>query len=65
MDTLITARIVIAAVGIVVWAVGYARESDDIRLIGIVIMAVSLILRFAARRTRNQEPRADQHTPDQ
>jgi len=47
MERLISIRLAIAAIGIVTWATGFARDSADVRLAGIVILAVSLALRFA------------------
>jgi len=50
MSWLLKIRVGLAVIGIVVW--GYAVRVDDpqLRLIGIVMLAVSLVLRFADRR---------------
>lgn len=50
MTWLLKIRIGLAIVGIVIW--GYAIRVDDaeLRLAGIVMLAVSLVLRFASRR---------------
>jgi hypothetical protein len=53
VTTLMTVRLAVAVMGIVVWA--YAIKVDDarLRLAGIVMLAVSLALRFLGRRRRS------------
>jgi len=60
MDRLVQARLVVAGIGIVVWGVGHARADADIRLVGIVILAISLVMRWGARfAPKRQEPKDD------
>ncbi len=47
---LLLARIVIAALGVVVWGYGYRVDDSRIRLVGIIGLAISLVLRFVPRR---------------
>ncbi len=52
MITLTTARLALAAVGILVWVYGLRVDDPTVRLIGIAFLAASVLLRFAARRGR-------------
>lgn len=46
-------RVVLAAIGIVVWGYGLLRDEANVRLVGIIILAASLVLRFAPKRLRD------------
>jgi len=48
--TVLLARLVIAALSVVVWGFGYRVDDSRIRLVGIVGLAISLLLRFVPRR---------------
>jgi hypothetical protein len=50
MTWLLKIRLALAVIGIVIW--GYAVRVDDpqLRLAGIIMLFLSLVLRFAARR---------------
>jgi hypothetical protein len=50
MKRLLLARTVLAAIGVAVWGYGYRADLPRTRLVGIVILAVALLLRFAPRR---------------
>ena len=50
MKAVLLARVVIAALGVVVWGYGYRIDDSRIRLVGIVGLAISLVLRFVPRR---------------
>jgi hypothetical protein len=50
MKRLLLARTVLAAIGVAVWGYGYRADAPQTRLVGIVILAVALLLRFAPRR---------------
>jgi len=50
------ARIAFAAMGVVVWGYGFASGDANVRLAGIVLLALSLILRFVDRRPRKDDP---------
>lgn len=47
------ARIVLAACGIVIWGYALAVDDANLRLVGIILLALSLVLRFARRRGRD------------
>jgi type IV secretory pathway VirB2 component (pilin) len=48
-------RLVAAIIGIVVWGYGLARDESTVRLVGIVVLAISLALRFAPKRFQGAE----------
>ena len=50
MKAVLVTRVVIAALGVIVWGYGYRIDDSRIRLVGIVALAVSLLLRFVPRR---------------
>ena len=57
MSQLVLARIVLLLAGVVVWGYGYRYDDANIRLVGIGILAVAMLLRFARRRhTRDDAP---------
>jgi hypothetical protein len=47
---MLLARIILTAIGIVVWGYGYRNDLPQIRLAAIGILAVVLILRFLPKR---------------
>ena len=51
MSPLVQVRLAVAIIAIVLWAYGYTVDDDRIRLGGIILLAVSLLLRFAGPRT--------------
>jgi hypothetical protein len=50
MKRLLLARTVLLIIGVIVWGYGYRVDDAQIRLIGIIVLAVSLLLRFAPKR---------------
>lgn len=50
MSRLVQIRLVVALLGIAVWGYGYSVNADRVRLAGILLLAVSLLLRFAGPR---------------
>ena len=50
MDRLTVMRIGIAFVGVAVWLYGYTADNSGIRIAAIIILAISLVLRFLRRR---------------
>ncbi len=48
--TLTWARFGLAAIGMAVWAYGYQVDDAAIRWVGIGLLAVAVLLRFATRR---------------
>jgi hypothetical protein len=49
MTRLLTTRIVLALFGVAVWGYGQRTAKPEMRLVGIGILAVSLLLRFAPK----------------
>ena len=43
-------RVVIAIIGAIVWGYGVSRDDATVRLIGISVLALSLVLRFVPKR---------------
>ena len=58
MSRVMQARVAFAVIGVVIWGYGYAAADANIRLAGIALLALSLILRFADRRPRQDPPDA-------
>lgn len=50
MNRYIMARIVVTLVGVAVWGYGQRFDLPQVRLGGIVILAVALLMRFVPRR---------------
>ena len=50
MSRLLQVRLAIAITGIVIWGYGVAADEPRVRLVGIILMAASLILRFMPKR---------------
>lgn len=51
-----TVRLIIAAIGVVIWVYGYQSGNDTVRWVGIAFLGVSVLMRFAPRRTPNEPP---------
>ena len=49
-------RLAIAAVGVAVWVYGHRVDSADIRWLGIAMLAISVLLRFVARKKIRETP---------
>jgi hypothetical protein len=54
MRTLLLIRTALALIGVAVWGWGYRIDDAQIRLIGIIILVVTLLLRFAPGRWRGE-----------
>jgi hypothetical protein len=52
MTTLTWVRFVLAAIGMIVWAYGFRVDDATIRWVGIALLAVAVLLRFAPHRAR-------------
>jgi chromate transport protein ChrA len=50
MTRLIITRIVVTLVGIAVWGYGQRTEQPQVRIVGMAILAVALLMRFAPKR---------------
>lgn len=50
MTNVLKARIALAVIGVLVWGYGYRNDDVRLRWAGIAILAVGLVLRFAAGR---------------
>lgn len=48
-------RLAVAGVALAVWAYGYTADSARIRMVGIVLLFASLMLRFADRQRRRDD----------
>src|SRR3979490_2112557 len=55
MRRLLLARTVLALIGVAVWGWGYRIDDAQVRLIGIVILAVTLLLRFVPKQWLGEE----------
>ncbi len=64
MNRLLLARTALAAIGVVVWGYGYRVDDERIRLAGILVLAVSLLLRFAGRWFETPDERAERDSRD-
>ena len=53
MNKFMQLRLVLAVIGIVVWGYGLARDEPNVRLAGIIVLAASLLLRFAPKALRD------------
>ena len=56
MRRLLLARTVLAAIGVVVWGYGYRVDDANVRLAGIVVLAISLLPRFVPKRWVEGDP---------
>jgi hypothetical protein len=50
MRRLLLARTILALVGVLIWFYGYRVDDANIRLAGIIVLAVALLLRFVPKR---------------
>ena len=50
MRRLLLARTILAVAGVVLWGYGYRVDDPKLRLAAIVVLAVSLLLRFVPKR---------------
>ena len=48
-------KLALAAIGLLVWAYGFRANDPTIRLIGIIFLALSVILRLLPKRLRNDD----------
>ncbi len=55
MKRLLAIRLVISAIGVVVWAYGQRADLAGARAVGMVILAIALLLRFLPRRWFGEE----------
>ena len=56
MDGLMATRLAITGIAIAVWGYGLQSDNATVRLVGMGLLAVSLILRFARRFIRKEPP---------
>jgi hypothetical protein len=50
MTRLMQVRLALAAIGIVIWGYGYSVDNPTLRLVGMAVLALSLVLRFAPKK---------------
>jgi hypothetical protein len=55
VDRLTGMRLAIAITGVAVWGYGYASDNGGVRMAGIIILAISLLLRFLRRRSNGAD----------
>jgi hypothetical protein len=55
MTRLLTIRLAVMAVGILVWAYGQRADLANVRMVGMIILAIALLLRFLPRRWFGEE----------
>ena len=48
-------RVAFAVLGIVIWGYAVATDNENLRLVGIALLALSLILRFMPGGTRRRQ----------
>jgi hypothetical protein len=48
-------KLAMALVGVLIWAYGYRANDPTIRLIGIIVLALSVILRLLPKRLRDDD----------
>lgn len=49
-------RLAFAVSGLIVWGYAVVKDHQNLRLVGIVLLAISLVLRFAKRRQDRETP---------
>jgi hypothetical protein len=49
MNRILVARLVLTAIGIILWGYGQRMDQPNLRIAGIGVLAVSLVLRFFAK----------------
>ena len=50
MTRLLITRMVVTLIGVAVWGYGQRTDQSQLRILGMVILAIALLLRFAPRR---------------
>jgi len=55
VSRLLQIRLALAIIGVVVWGYGLLRDEGTVRLAGIVMLALSLVLRFTPKRFQGRE----------
>ena len=61
MTRLMQIRVATAVIGVIVWGYGVANENSTVRLVGIGLLVVALVLRFAKKRL-DRTARSDSNT---
>lgn len=56
MNRVLQVRLVFAVIGVAIWGYGVASDNDRMRLVGIALLALSLILRWVGRRPQPPAP---------
>ena len=55
MTRLLITRMVVTLIGIAVWGYGQRTDQSQLRVAGMVILAIALLLRFAPKRWFGEE----------
>lgn len=58
MNPFLRVRLALAIIGLIVWGYGLLEDEATVRLVGIVVLALSLVLRFIPRRFQRGEDKA-------
>ena len=60
MTPVLAARLVLMAIGIVVWGYGYRVDAPQTRMAGMIVLAIALALRLLPKHWTGDTPR-DRH----
>lgn len=58
MSRFLQVRVAVALIGVAVWGFGLLRDDERVRLVGIAVLALSLVLRFVPGRFRRDDDAA-------
>ena len=59
MTRALQARVAFAAIGIGIWGYAYAADDANLRIVGIALLALSLILRFVPGGSQGRRSKDD------
>ena len=59
MSRILEIRLALAVIGFGVWGYGLVSDRPNVRLVGIALLAVSLVLRFAPKRMQRGSDKTD------
>jgi hypothetical protein len=65
MTNFMRLRLALTGIGVVVWGYGLVRDEPTVRLVGIIVLAASLLLRFAPKALRDgaEQPKGPDQPP--
>jgi hypothetical protein len=56
MNTLVRIKLALVVIGLIIWFWGYRTDDSFFRVVGIIVLLVAFLLRFAGRGRRRDEP---------